>query len=449
MRPRIVVVGDGLLDRDWTGVAARFSPDGPVPVIEDPDEVLRAGGALLPALAAADRADVVVITALGRDPAGDELRRRVAGAGVELMDLGLDGPTPEKIRLRAGGQTVARVDRASRPAPPGDLSPAARSAIAGADAVLVADYGRGLIVRPDVRTAVAAAARHRPVVWDPHRLGPRPVRGTDLATPNVPEARSALGDPSADSPVGLAAVASLAERLRDRWHCPVATTAGPLGAALADDGAVALAPATPVTGDPCGAGDHLAAACTIARSVGIDRPSAVRAAVAAASAHVAGERATATGLPGGDAQAVADHTRATGGTVVAAGGCFDLLHAGHVALLSAARSLGDCLIVFLNGDESVRRLKGRGRPVNTAADRAAVLLALGCVDAVEVFDEDTPSAALARIRPHLFIKGADYAGAPLPEEAVLGTWGGRVVLLPLIEERSTTGIIRRLSEVPA
>jgi rfaE bifunctional protein nucleotidyltransferase chain/domain len=316
--------------------------------------------------------------------------------------------------------------------------------------VLVADYGRGMSGRADVRTALAAAADRHPVIWDPHRLGPPPVRGTDMATPNVQEVHAALAEPASERADGLTAVATLAERLRDRWHCAVAATAGALGAALADDGAVALVPAVPVSGDACGAGDHLAAACTIARARGIDRRQALRAGVAAASAYVAGEHGTVTRSgPGGAAADVAARVRAAGGTVVAAGGCFDLLHAGHVALLSAARSLGDCLIVFVNGDRSVRRLKGKGRPVNIAADRTSVLLALGCVDAVEVFDEDTPSAALARVQPDLFIKGADYAGARLPEEDVLATWGGRVVLLPLVEDRSTTRIIRRVTEVPA
>jgi rfaE bifunctional protein nucleotidyltransferase chain/domain len=127
--------------------------------------------------------------------------------------------------------------------------------------------------------------------------------------------------------------------------------------------------------------------------------------------------------------------------LVAAGGCFDVLHAGHVRLLEAARALGDELVVCLNGDLSVRRLKGRHRPINRVEDRAAVLRGLACVDDVVVFEEDTPCEVLGRIRPDVFVKGGDYAGEPLPEREVLAAWGGRVVLLPTYPGRSTSRIL--------
>jgi rfaE bifunctional protein nucleotidyltransferase chain/domain len=130
---------------------------------------------------------------------------------------------------------------------------------------------------------------------------------------------------------------------------------------------------------------------------------------------------------------------------VATGGCFDLLHPGHVHTLQAARALGDCLVVCLNADASVRRLKGPGRPVVEQDDRAAVLAALGCVDAVEIFDEDTPVEVLRGLRPDLWVKGGDYAVAELPEAAVLAEWGGRAVVLPYVEGRSTTRLIEGAS----
>jgi rfaE bifunctional protein nucleotidyltransferase chain/domain len=129
--------------------------------------------------------------------------------------------------------------------------------------------------------------------------------------------------------------------------------------------------------------------------------------------------------------------------VVATGGCFDLLHPGHVATLDGARALGDCLVVLLNSDASVSRLKGPGRPVVPERDRAQVLAALRCVDAVVVFDEDTPEAALRRLRPDVFTKGADYRGRAIPEEAVMRAFGGQVVLLPVVSGRSTTSLIER------
>ena len=137
---------------------------------------------------------------------------------------------------------------------------------------------------------------------------------------------------------------------------------------------------------------------------------------------------------------VAD-VRRRGGTVVATGGCFDLLHAGHIESLRAARGLGDCLVVCLNSDRSVARLKGPERPVVPQEDRARVLLALQHVDAVLVFDEDTPEAALQRIRPHVWAKGGDYSGSDLPEARVLASWGGAAVVLPYLQGRSTTGLV--------
>ena len=127
--------------------------------------------------------------------------------------------------------------------------------------------------------------------------------------------------------------------------------------------------------------------------------------------------------------------------MVATGGCFDLLHAGHVSMLQAARELGDCLIVCLNSDASVARLKGPGRPLVRERDRASVLQGLRAVDAVAVFDEDTPEEILGRLKPHVFAKGADYSVADLPETRAMSAWGGQVVVLPYLTGRSTTGLM--------
>jgi D-beta-D-heptose 7-phosphate kinase / D-beta-D-heptose 1-phosphate adenosyltransferase len=145
--------------------------------------------------------------------------------------------------------------------------------------------------------------------------------------------------------------------------------------------------------------------------------------------------------PRRDALAVAEAIRARGGRVIATGGCFDLLHAGHVQMLERARSLGDGLVVLLNSDRSVRRLKGPQRPLVPESDRAAVLLGLGCVDAVEVFDEDTPCEALRRLRPDAFVKGGDYHDADIPERALMEELGGEFLVVPFLEGRSTSRLI--------
>jgi len=443
--PVLCVVGDAVLDVDWEGDVRRVCRDASAPVLDDPHEHARPGGAALAAaLAAGSGARVRLVTALSSDADGRRLRTLLEAAGVEVVDLALAGPTPVKLRLRAEGHSLVRVDRGCTPvAATGPWTPAADSALAAA-AVLVADYGRGLARRPEV---AAAAAGPTPVVWDPHPDGPRPPGGVTLATPNVAEARVLAGG-GAGPPERLPAVVALARRTSEVLGTSVAVTAGPLGAVLAGRRAnPAVVPAVAVQGDPCGAGDRFAASAALALAEGAGELAAVERGVADATAFVArtsvpaGGRSTVVPLrpapPGTGAAAV----RRSGGVVVAAGGCFDVLHAGHVRLLDQARSLGDHLVVCLNSDASVHRLKGPGRPINSAQDRAAVLRSLAAVDEVVVFDEDTPVAALDALRPHLFVKGADYQGADLEEEAALVRWGGEVVVLPLLSERSTTRLI--------
>jgi len=462
----IVVVGDALLDRDVVGTVERLSPDAPVPVVDEDAVRSRPGGAGLAALlAATDGDDVTLVTALGDDAAGEEVRAMLAARGVDVVDLGMRGTTPEKIRIGAPGRPLLRLDRGEGGAI-GDPDVAARSAIAWADAVLVADYGRGVAAAPAMREILAGV--RTPVVWDPHPRGAAPVPGAALVTPNLAEARALVPDPPGD---GTPAVARRARALAERWEAgAVCVTCGARGAVLSAGSAPPLVvPADPAPGgDPCGAGDRFAARAAAALADGATPAEAVVAAVRAASEFVAaggataiaapadgrgvaGETATARATSSGpddpptDALRLAERVRARGGVVVATGGCFDLLHPGHVRTLEAARALGDCLVVCLNSDASVRRLKGPGRPVVSEADRAAVLQALACVDAVLVFAEDTPTAALERLRPDVWAKGADYAGQELPEAAVLAGWGGEIVLLPLVHGRSTTRIIQEAS----
>jgi rfaE bifunctional protein nucleotidyltransferase chain/domain/rfaE bifunctional protein kinase chain/domain len=448
----LVVVGDALLDRDLEGTVERLSPDAPVPVVDSPVDIPRPGGAALAALLAAqDGRDVVLVTALAVDRAGTELLSLLDTAGVRVVDLGLDGATPEKVRVRSGGRSLLRLDHGGPAGTPGPLTDEGRRVLAQAGAVLVADYGRGVAADPGVRAALTGLGR-TPVVWDPHPRGPEPVPGTTLVTPNGSEARHfAPGHDGAP----LTATTARARELAVRWQATaVAVTMSGRGALLvAGEGPPLVVPAPQVPcPDPCGAGDRFASAAAGLLLDGALPSEAVAGAVQAASAFVAAGgaasvRVTAPAPAAVDvrtgAEQVAARVRASGGTVVATGGCFDLLHAGHVAVLQQARALGDCLVVCLNSDDSVRRLKGPSRPLQTADDRAAVLLALGCVDAVVVFDDDTPVPALERLRPDVFAKGGDYAIADLPEAPVLERWGGQVVVLPYLDGKSTTRLIQR------
>ncbi|MFI9237584.1 PfkB family carbohydrate kinase [Streptomyces sp. NPDC053079] len=448
----LLVVGDALLDRDLVGRAERLAPDAPVPVLDGCRERLRPGGAALAAyLAARAGRAVTLIAPLGADAASRQVRAMLEPL-VTLVPLPLDGPLAEKTRVMAGGRPVVRLDRGDGRA--AGATSWARRVLAEAPAVLVADYARG--AAEVLREELAARARRAALVWDPHPRGGPPVPGARLVTPTGEEARRFTGEQSADE--DLSAVARTAAELVRRWRAVcVAVTLGGRGALLSQGDGPMLVPAPARhSGDACGAGDCFAATAAGLLGDGALPAEAVQGAVAAATRYVAegGARAAvpgpdpagADGSDGTDAVGLARRVREAGGTVVAAGGCFDLLHAGHVGLLQQARGIGDCLIVCLNSDASVRRRKGRGRPLNPLADRVRVLRALQCVDAVAVFDEDTPVELLSRLRPHVWVKGGDYAVEQLPEAARLAAWGGQAIVLPYLDGRSSTLLATRAAD---
>lgn len=465
----LVVVGDTLLDQDIDGTATRLAPDAPAPVVDVTSDRSRPGGAGLAAWLAADSGDeVVLITGLGEGAAADRVRAAL-GPRVHLVELPYTGTLPIKTRVMAGGRPLVRVDRGhGTPGPPGGQ---VRAALREARAVLVADYGRG--TADAVRDLLAETGRRVPLVWDPHPRGDAPVTGARLATPNATEARTLTGttgdaaDPSGTGGDSLRDHGQRGARLAEQWGCAAVTvTLGERGAILARPGEdnPMYVPAPQIAhGDPCGAGDRFAATATRALADGGLPEEAVQRAVTEAARFVATGGAAAPGLwettarpatagaagpPTLDARALATRVRARGGTVVATGGCFDLLHAGHVGLLQNARRVGDCLIVCVNSDASVRRLKGPGRPLTPVADRVSVLAGLGCVDAVAVFDEDTPERLLRTLRPDVWVKGGDYTLDELPEAVVLREWMGQALVLPYLDGRSTTELARRAALSP-
>lgn len=453
-RPLLVVVGDTLLDRDVEGAVNRIAPDAPAPVLDERSVSDRPGGAGLAALLAAGQGhDVALVTALADDPAAARLSELLTAAGIEVYALPLPGATPEKIRLRAGGQVLVRLDRGGEPVLPGAAPEAALEVLRDATAILVSDYGRGVARHPELRRALEAAKA--PVVWDPHPNGPAPVANVRLVTPNQAEARKLSGDAGGGSM--LSAVQRAGHQLRQRWRAgAVAVTAGAAGAVLCHNGPTPLVVPAPqeADGDTCGAGDRFASTAALALARGALVSEAVQEAVAAATAYVAAGGVVAALAPQEKpehpqrigAEEAGKHladVRARGGTVVATGGCFDLLHIGHLATLQAARKLGDCLVVCLNSDSSVSALKGPDRPLTRQADRARLLAALDCVDAVVIFDEPTPEAVLTWLRPDVWVKGGDYAdgGPGLPEAELMHRWGGQTVIVPYLDGRSTTKTI--------
>ncbi|HEY0532192.1 MAG TPA: PfkB family carbohydrate kinase [Actinoplanes sp.] len=456
-KPDLVIVGDTLLDRDVEGSVRRIAPDAPAPVLDESEVYERPGGAGLAAmLAAADGREVALVTAIAADASGERLTELLTAAGIQVYALPLPGSTPEKVRLRAGGQVLLRLDRGGEPRAPGDAPAAALDVIRSAPALLVSDYGRGMARHPEIRAALAAS--RAPLVWDPHPRGPAPVPDARLVTPNLAEVCTLSGDAGGGSALVVAQRAG--HLLRQRWRAgAVAVTCGADGAVLCHSGPtpMAVTAVSVADGDTCGAGDRFATAAALALADGALVSEAVQSAVSSATAFVAAGGVTAALSPaegsdrlpaperiGADqAGRIAAEVKARGGTVVATGGCFDLLHIGHLATLRAARALGDCLIVCLNSDSSVREIKGPDRPLNAEADRSRLLAALDCVDAVVVFDEPTPSAVLTWLRPDIWVKGGDYAdgGPDLPEAELVKHWGGQTVIVPYLDGRSTTRTI--------
>jgi D-beta-D-heptose 7-phosphate kinase / D-beta-D-heptose 1-phosphate adenosyltransferase len=482
----VVVIGDALLDVDVEGSVDRLCPDAPAPVLTVEQEHARPGGAALAAALVAGRGvPVRLVTALEADEAGERLRGLLAGT-LTLVTGPAAGGTVVKCRWRSGGRSLLRTDRgAGRPAPGfGEVvAESLDAALAGAGAVLVSDYGRGVAADPRVRDAIArAVARRVPVVWDPHPRGPAPVPGVAVVTPNLAEARTASGVEAVavtDGGSGVTAALGVAAELVQRWDVrAVAVTLGPRGAVVRHrHGACAAAPAPAVAEtDPCGAGDHFAGGVAARLAAGATVDEAVADAVAGAAGFVArggggavrrvgdawcqpADRpppaAPVTSLDA--ARALVARVRAAGGTVVATGGVFDPLHRdplhrdaphrdaphrdaphrdaphrdaphrGHADSIAAARALGDCLLVLVNSDASARRRRPPSAPL---AERMAAVAALDGVDGVVSFDADDPRAVLDALRPDLWVKGGDHDPADLPETPLVRSWGGEVITVP-------------------
>jgi D-beta-D-heptose 7-phosphate kinase / D-beta-D-heptose 1-phosphate adenosyltransferase len=436
----IAVVGDLLVDRDVIGHVGRVASDAPVPIVERPTERMRPGGAGLAASLAAAGADVVLLTAASDADTDRIAVERLREMGVTVHAARRVAPVPQKIRVRTADHVMLRVDRGARSSSTGAFPTAGIEALDRRDAILVSDYG-GEVARTIDHALLRPRAR-RPLVWDPHPVGAEPVAGA-VVTPNLDEAVAWAGTAAERDTVATAMTAAAA--LADRWH-PAAQciTLGRDGALVVEDDHRSLVHGAGLGAitDACGAGDRFAATLTLGLAAGLRVIDATEIAVEDATAFVRdGDDGwtRSAGWPGAsDAEDV--HGRPT---VVATSGCFDLLHAGHIRMLTRARALGDRLVVFLNDDGSVRRTKGAGRPLVPVAERAELLRALTAVDEVHVFGEDTPVRALREVRPDVFVKGGDYRDVDIPETHAMETWGGRVVILPYEAGRSTTELINR------
>lgn len=468
---RILVLGDVMLDRFLYGDVDRISPEAPVPVVRLRRTHAMPGGAgnVVRNISALG-GQAVLVGLLGRDAVAAEFRALLA-ADPRITDATVDSPTRPsicKVRVIAANQQVVRLDdeAATRAGPEeaAALAAAVKAALPGCRALILSDYAKG-VLSPDVIAAAVAAARAHgiPVFADPKSDDFSLYRGADCLTPNARELARA-----ARMPTGTEAEVVTAARavMRDAGLPALLCTRAEKGMTLVRaDGTHESVPAEArEVFDVSGAGDTVIATLALAHAAGHSLPEAMRIANAAAGI-VVGKLGTATAsldelehaLRAGsgsvpDEGALLDRDaalrlvaewRAHGLRVGFTNGCFDILHAGHVALLREARRRCDRLVVALNTDASVARLKGPSRPINSLADRASVVAALAAVDAVLAFNEDTPIELIRLLVPDVLIKGADYTVDKVVGADVVQAAGGKVVLIDLLPGRSTTGIVAR------
>jgi D-beta-D-heptose 7-phosphate kinase/D-beta-D-heptose 1-phosphate adenosyltransferase len=466
---RVVVLGDVVLDCYLEGSSDRLCREAPVPnvtVSGRHDVPGAAGNAVVNVAALGGRAAFLGV--VGDDPEGFAVRRALEGADVACDSL-LTQPrrrTVAKHRVMAGACVVARFDQGDTD----DIAPDIEAQLLArldeefpaADAMIVSDYGGGVLTpRIIERLAEWQTRRPRVVVADSRkRLAAFRAVGVTAIKPNAEEARALLGgDPGGNR---TDHITRHGERLLELTGARLAAvTLDCDGGILFERGQPPYRTDAPPAPQPhvAGAGDTYVAALALALAAGANPRTAVELAAVAAGVVVAKDgTAVCTddelrdrlttggklvcGLDRLAERAAALHQQSR--RIVFTNGCFDLLHRGHVALLRRAKSLGDVLIVGVNSDASVRRVKGVGRPVNPLEDRLQVLAELGCVDLLAVFDGDTSEELVRAVRPAVFVKGGTYAATRIPEAAVVEELGGVVRVLGREEGYSTSRLIERI-----
>ncbi len=470
----ILCIGDLMLDDFVYGEVSRVSPEAPVPVIAVKREEKVIGGAGNVARNIASLgASCIFVGVIGEDEAGQAIDRRFGEFdGLIEPHLVIDRarPTIRKVRfvsehysshlLRADWEQVRPVDGATEQ----QLIDVVVAALPRASAVVLSDYAKGVLTPRVIRATIdGARALGKPVIVDPKAPDYAIYRGATLITPNRKELAEATHRPVSTDEQLATAVADLAVRVESR---AVLVTLSEEGMLLhVSDREPVRVPAYAVrVRDVSGAGDTVAAVLATMLAMGTDFEPAMRAANAAASV-VVGKRGTATVsmmelrarvLPAaalaaeekivfdwGVAEERCRDWRRQGVRVGFTNGCFDLLHPGHVQVLTRARAACDRLVLGLNGDGSVKRLKGEGRPIQDVYARAGVLAALEAVDMVVVFDQDTPLDLITRLRPSVLVKGGDYTREQVVGYEVVEAYGGEVILIDLVPGHSTTSIVRR------
>lgn len=464
---RVLIAGDMLLDHYISGSTDRTSPEAPVPVVLVRSEHYHAGGAANVACnIAAAGAMAKSCGVIGHDIPGEKLTQKMIEAGVDIAALIRlsQYETIVKMRIVSQGQQIVRLDHEKpNQFSPEDI-PAVRGlieeAIAQADAVIISDYGKGFLARPVLRQLIDdSAARNIPVLVDPKGRDYSRYRGAYAITPNSREAQEATGIMTATED-GLRRAT---EAIREVTGCPlVIITRGSDGLAFLDQkNEFVLVPTSArEIFDVTGAGDTFVSWLTLGIAAKLSAGDAARLANIAAGVAVARNgpavvsplhirQALAPGRLGkkivseDDLAELGDDLRRQNKRIVFTNGCFDFLHAGHVAFLQQARTLGDVLILATNTDESIRRLKGEPRPVIPQKQREELLASIEAVDFVTVFQADTPHDIIRALRPDVLVKGSNYNMDEVEGAELVQAAGGEVVTLPIVHDISTSRLVER------
>jgi D-beta-D-heptose 7-phosphate kinase/D-beta-D-heptose 1-phosphate adenosyltransferase len=472
---RVMVVGDIMLDLYHWGEVRRISPEGPVPVVRvlDKSRVLGGAGNVAANLAGLG-CGITLLGLCGEDEPARQLETLCTEKKIEhLFYRDPSRPTITKTRIMAQGQQLFRLDEES----PGPISPeisdwlitVMEEQLAGCQAVIMSDYGKGLLSSVDLCRIIIRMSRDRnlPVLVDPKGTDWERYQGATAVTPNLAELGLLEGASFQKNEADLqTAVKAVRKRYYLDW---LLVTQGARGMSFtgAEEEVTHIPAVAREVFDVSGAGDTVIATLSAALASGLPFPAAAEMANTSAGIvvgklgtqpvtrselasmhgrHSEAGQAAGYGHPAplDAARIQVQSWRASGGRIVFTNGCFDLLHPGHINLLHQSRALGDRLVVGLNTDASVKRLKGENRPILSEIDRAAILSALASVDLVVLFDEDTPLALIKSLKPDILVKGADYRLEEVVGREAVESWDGQVCLVPLLKGYSTTGIADRV-----
>jgi len=458
----VLVVGDVMLDRYWHGGTSRISPEAPVPVVRVDQIEDRPGGAANVALnIAALGAPAALVGVTGEDEAAASLLASLGAAGVDARFQRIaTQPTIVKLRVMSRHQQLLRMDFEEPFETDAEaLAVEVERLLSGVKVLVLSDYGKGALKN---HQALIQAARRKgiPVLADPKGKDFGIYRGASLITPNLNEFETIVGRCADEADL----VAKGAQLMRELDLGALLVTRGEHGMTLLrpDQPALHLPARAREVFDVTGAGDTVISTLAASLAAGEELPQAVALAnlaagivvgklgTAAISAPelrraVQREQGSERGVLSLDQLLLAiEDARAHGEKIVFTNGCFDILHAGHVTYLEQARAQGDRLVLAVNDDASVSRLKGPGRPINSVDRRMAVLAGLGAVDWVVSFSEDTPERLLGQVKPDILVKGGDYGIEQVVGADIVKAYGGEVRVLGLVENSSTTAIVEKI-----